>query len=158
MRDAITFDDVLLVPAYNHYESRKVVDIAMTDKTGRLSLKLPLMTANMDTITEAEMVKRAASAYCIASARLRKMCASLRPARTLLLFLSGVASRNKRGQQLCGMREQSCSVSMLPMPTVDMSASCSKESGKCWEKRPALWRAMSPPMPEPTIWLPAAPI
>jgi IMP dehydrogenase/GMP reductase len=54
MRDAITFDDVLLVPAYNHYESRKVVDIDMTDKTGRLSLKLPLMTANMDTTTEAE--------------------------------------------------------------------------------------------------------
>lgn len=55
MRDAITFDDVLLVPAYNHYESRKVVDIAAADKTGKLSLKLPLMTANMDTITGAEM-------------------------------------------------------------------------------------------------------
>jgi IMP dehydrogenase len=55
MRDAITFDDVLLVPAYNHYESRKVVDIAVTDKTGKLSLKLPLMTANMDTVTENEM-------------------------------------------------------------------------------------------------------
>ncbi len=55
MRDAITFDDVLLVPAYNHYESRKVVDIAMTDKTGKLSLKLPLMTSDMDTVTGAEM-------------------------------------------------------------------------------------------------------
>ena len=55
MRDAITFDDVLLVPSYNHYESRKVVDIAMADKAGKLCLKLPLMTANMDTITGAEM-------------------------------------------------------------------------------------------------------
>lgn len=55
MRDAITFDDVLLVPAYNHYESRKLVDIAVTDKTNKLCLKLPLMTANMDTVTGAEM-------------------------------------------------------------------------------------------------------
>ncbi len=49
---AITFDDVLLVPAYNHHESRRIVDIGMTDKTGRLTLELPIMTANMDTITE----------------------------------------------------------------------------------------------------------
>lgn len=52
---AITYDDVLLVPSYNHWESRKVVDVSMTCKTGRLSLKLPLMTANMDTITETAM-------------------------------------------------------------------------------------------------------
>ncbi|HHP7235147.1 MAG TPA: guanosine monophosphate reductase [Desulfobacterales bacterium] len=52
---AITYDDVLLVPSYNHWESRKVVDISMTCKTGRLSLMLPLMTANMDTITETAM-------------------------------------------------------------------------------------------------------
>jgi len=49
---AITFDDVLLVPAYNHHESRRIVDIGMTDKTGKLTLQLPVMTANMDTITE----------------------------------------------------------------------------------------------------------
>lgn len=55
MGEAITFDDVLLVPAYNHYESRKVVDIAMTDKTGKLCLQLPLMTSNMDTVTGSEM-------------------------------------------------------------------------------------------------------
>ncbi len=53
--DAITYDDILLVPSYNHWESRKVVDISITDKLGKLSLDLPLMTANMDTITEAEM-------------------------------------------------------------------------------------------------------
>jgi IMP dehydrogenase len=56
MTEAITYDDVLLVPSYNHWESRKVVDISVQDRTGKLSLDLPLMTANMDTITEAEMV------------------------------------------------------------------------------------------------------
>jgi IMP dehydrogenase len=55
MRDAFTFDDVLLVPAYNHYESRQHVDVSVTDRSGRLSLKLPVMTANMDTITESAM-------------------------------------------------------------------------------------------------------
>jgi IMP dehydrogenase len=52
---AITFDDVLLVPAYNHHESRRIVDIGMTDKSGKLTLALPIMTANMDTITEEGM-------------------------------------------------------------------------------------------------------
>lgn len=52
---SFTFDDVLLIPAYNHYESRRLVDISNTDKTGRLTLQLPVFTANMDTITEAKM-------------------------------------------------------------------------------------------------------
>ena len=55
MTDAITYDDVLLVPSYNHWESRKIVDISMIDKTGKLHLKLPVMTANMDTVTETAM-------------------------------------------------------------------------------------------------------
>jgi IMP dehydrogenase len=55
MSDAITYDDVLLVPSYNHWESRKVVDISSVDRRGKLRLQVPLMTANMDTITEAEM-------------------------------------------------------------------------------------------------------
>jgi IMP dehydrogenase len=54
-REAFTFDDVLLVPAYNHYESRQHVDVSVTDRTGKLSLQLPLLTANMDTITESAM-------------------------------------------------------------------------------------------------------
>jgi IMP dehydrogenase len=54
---ALTFDDVLLIPAYNHYESRRTVDIAVTDRTGKLHLDLPVMTANMDTITEHEMAR-----------------------------------------------------------------------------------------------------
>ena len=52
---ALTFDDVLLIPAYNHHESRRIVETGMTDKSGKLSLELPLMTANMDTITEDAM-------------------------------------------------------------------------------------------------------
>ncbi|VEG91462.1 guanosine monophosphate reductase [Legionella spiritensis] len=52
---AITFDDVLLVPAYNHHESRRVVDIGMTDRIGKLTLQLPVMSSNMDTITESNM-------------------------------------------------------------------------------------------------------
>lgn len=52
---AITFDDVLLVPAYNHHESRRIVDISSKDKLEKLDLKLPVISANMDTITESKM-------------------------------------------------------------------------------------------------------
>lgn len=55
MKNAITYDDVLLVPSYNHFESRKVVSTTMTDKTGKLHLDFPIMTANMDTVTENDM-------------------------------------------------------------------------------------------------------
>lgn len=53
--DGITFDDVLLIPSYNHHESRRLVDISMKDKTGKINLQLPIMTSNMDTITESAM-------------------------------------------------------------------------------------------------------
>lgn len=52
---AITYDDVLLIPKYNNYESRRLVDISMIDRMGKLQLDLPIFTANMDTITESEM-------------------------------------------------------------------------------------------------------
>lgn len=55
MRQAITYDDVLLVPSYNHYESRRNVQTSVTDRTGKLHLDLPVMTANMDTVTEHRM-------------------------------------------------------------------------------------------------------
>lgn len=57
----MTFDDVLLIPSYNHYESRKVVDISVTDRTSKLTLELPIMTANMDTVTESTMANFIAS-------------------------------------------------------------------------------------------------
>lgn len=53
--DAITFDDVLLIPSYNHYESRRDVDISVTDRKKKLTLQLPIFTSNMDTITESGM-------------------------------------------------------------------------------------------------------
>jgi IMP dehydrogenase len=52
---AITFDDVLLVPAYNHYESRRIVETRVADRLGKLHLELPVMSSNMDTITESRM-------------------------------------------------------------------------------------------------------
>lgn len=55
MRQAITYDDVLLVPSYNHYESRKNVSTEILDKSEKLRLSVPLLTANMDTVTEHEM-------------------------------------------------------------------------------------------------------
>lgn len=53
--NAITFDDVLMVPAYNHHESRRLVDTSVTDRTNQLTLSLPVMSSNMDTITESAM-------------------------------------------------------------------------------------------------------
>lgn len=52
---AITFDDVLLIPAYNHHESRRIVNISNADRLSKLSLELPIMSSNMDTITESKM-------------------------------------------------------------------------------------------------------
>lgn len=52
---AITFDDVLLVPSYNHHESRRVVDTTSVDRLAKLSLELPVISSNMDTITESSM-------------------------------------------------------------------------------------------------------
>lgn len=52
---AITFDDVLLIPSYNHHESRRVVETTNTDRLGKLTLDLPVISSNMDTITESSM-------------------------------------------------------------------------------------------------------
>lgn len=58
---AITFDDVLLVPAYNHHESRRLVETSVTDRMGILTLELPVISSNMDTITESKMANFMAS-------------------------------------------------------------------------------------------------
>lgn len=52
---AFTFDDVLLVPAYNNHASRRLVDTSVTDRSGKLTLSLPIFTSNMDTVTESAM-------------------------------------------------------------------------------------------------------
>lgn len=58
---SFTFDDILLVPAYNHRESRRLVEIHAHDQLGKLELKLPLLSASMDTITESAMANFMAS-------------------------------------------------------------------------------------------------
>lgn len=53
--DAYTFDDILLIPSYNHYMSRREVTTKLTDKANKLTLDLPIISSNMDTITESPM-------------------------------------------------------------------------------------------------------
>ena len=50
---SLTFDDVLLVPNYTDIRSRFAVDTTsqIADKT----IKIPILSANMDTVTEAPM-------------------------------------------------------------------------------------------------------
>jgi guanosine monophosphate reductase len=50
----LTFDDVLLIPQKTTIASRKDVDVA-TRLTKRISLDIPIVSANMDTVTESAM-------------------------------------------------------------------------------------------------------
>ncbi|HSQ39166.1 MAG TPA: IMP dehydrogenase, partial [Anaerolineales bacterium] len=50
----LTFDDVLLVPRRSAIASRQDVDTT-TRLTGSIQMKIPVMSANMDTVTEARM-------------------------------------------------------------------------------------------------------
>ena len=51
---ALSYDDVLLVPRRSGIRSRRDVDVS-TRFTRRLHLSVPVVSANMDTVTEAEM-------------------------------------------------------------------------------------------------------
>ncbi|HTT00721.1 MAG TPA: IMP dehydrogenase [Steroidobacteraceae bacterium] len=53
LQEALTFDDVLLVPAYSEVLPREV-DLS-TQLTRRIRLSLPLVSAAMDTVTEARL-------------------------------------------------------------------------------------------------------
>ncbi len=54
MRVGLTFDDVLLVPKFSDVKSRKDVDT--TSKfSRRIELSVPIVSANMDTVTESSM-------------------------------------------------------------------------------------------------------
>lgn len=57
---ALTFDDVLLVPEYSDIESRQKIS-TKCQLTKNISLNIPLISSNMDTITEHQM--------CISMAR-----------------------------------------------------------------------------------------
>ena len=51
--DGLTYDDVLLIPAYSEVLP-KTVDLS-TKFTRHIDLKIPFVTAAMDTVTEAKM-------------------------------------------------------------------------------------------------------
>ena len=54
IRDALTFDDVLLVPRRSSVRSRKNVDLS-TRLSRNIRLNIPIVSANMDTVTESPM-------------------------------------------------------------------------------------------------------
>src|SRR5882757_9476910 len=53
LEEALTFDDVLLVPAYSEVLPREV-DLS-TQLTRTIRLNLPMLSAAMDTVTEARL-------------------------------------------------------------------------------------------------------
>ncbi|RKX55619.1 MAG: IMP dehydrogenase, partial [Thermotoga sp.] len=55
MKEALTFDDVLLVPRYSEILPNEVNVETML--TRNLKLNIPLVSAAMDTVTEAELAK-----------------------------------------------------------------------------------------------------
>lgn len=59
MREALTYSDVLLVPQYSDIESRRNVS-THTRLSRRLKLHVPIVSANMDTVTESAMATRMA--------------------------------------------------------------------------------------------------
>lgn len=50
----LTYDDVLLVPQFSDVESRRKLS-TQTRLTRKIALQIPIVSANMDTVTEAEM-------------------------------------------------------------------------------------------------------
>lgn len=53
MRKLLTFDDVLISPRFSFVKSRRDVDTS--SKLGHLNLRLPIISANMDTVTGPRM-------------------------------------------------------------------------------------------------------
>ena len=53
-KEGLTFDDVLLVPKYSDITSRSQTNLA-TKLSRNISLNIPLISANMDTVTESTM-------------------------------------------------------------------------------------------------------
>jgi len=53
-KEGLTFDDVLLVPKYSDITSRTQTDLS-TKLSRNISLNIPFLSANMDTVTESNM-------------------------------------------------------------------------------------------------------
>ena len=63
MKEAITFDDVLIVPKFSDVRSRKNCNLKTTIQCGdgvEFTLDIPIIAANMDTITETKMAMKMA--------------------------------------------------------------------------------------------------
>jgi len=54
MRNKLNYDDVLIIPQYSTIETRKGIDL-ITKATKRVKIKIPIITAPMDTVTEGTM-------------------------------------------------------------------------------------------------------
>ena len=54
IREGLTFDDVLLVPKFSDVSSRSQTNIS-TQLSRNISINIPLISANMDTVTESSM-------------------------------------------------------------------------------------------------------
>ena len=61
IKKGLTFNDVLLIPQYSEIVSRKNLDIS-TRLTNKIKLKIPIISSNMDTVTEDKMAIAMASA------------------------------------------------------------------------------------------------
>ena len=72
--EGITFDDVLLVPAYSEV-TPNMVDLS-TNLTKTVKLNIPMMSASMDTVTEHRMAiamaRQGGTRICQLQRRLRK--------------------------------------------------------------------------------------
>ena len=81
---ALTFDDVLLVPAYSEVLPKDVT--LATQFTRDITLNLPLVSAAMDTVTEARLAIAIAQEGGIA---LVQALAQLQPGQTGLAAIAG---------------------------------------------------------------------
>ena len=60
-KEGLTFDDVLLVPKYSDITSRSQTDLS-TKLSRNISINIPFVSANMDTVTESLMAMAMARA------------------------------------------------------------------------------------------------
>ena len=61
-KKGLTFDDVLLVPQHSRVASRQDVSVS-TNLTSNINMTVPIISANMDTVTEASMAIAMTSSY-----------------------------------------------------------------------------------------------
>ena len=54
LKEALTWDDVLMIPQYSEIETRK--DVSIQSVFGKILLTTPVISSPMDTVTEADMV------------------------------------------------------------------------------------------------------